>query len=59
MGGPKALVELDGEPLVRRALRVGLWASVMLGVPLTAIQLQGEQILLWLGQEPSASALAG
>ncbi|MDT7574808.1 MAG: hypothetical protein QOH17_1141, partial [Pseudonocardiales bacterium] len=22
MGGPKALVELDGEPLVRRALRV-------------------------------------
>ncbi|HZG92134.1 MAG TPA: NTP transferase domain-containing protein, partial [Pseudonocardia sp.] len=22
MGGPKALVELDGEPLVRRAVRV-------------------------------------
>jgi MATE family multidrug resistance protein len=25
--------------LVRRALRVGLWASLMLGVPLTALQL--------------------
>jgi MATE family multidrug resistance protein len=45
--------------MVRRALRVGLWASVMLGVPLTAMQLQGERILLWLGQEPEASAAAG
>jgi MATE family multidrug resistance protein len=45
--------------MVRRALRVGLWASVMLGLPLTAMQLQGERILLWLGQEPGASALAG
>jgi MATE family multidrug resistance protein len=45
--------------MVRRAFRVGLWASVMLGVPLTAVQLQGERILLWLGQEPGASALAG
>ena len=45
--------------MVRRALRVGLWASVMLGVPLTAMQLQGERILLWLGQDPATSALAG
>jgi MATE family multidrug resistance protein len=45
--------------MVRRALRVGLWVSVMLGVPLIAIQLQGERILLWLGQEPATSALAG
>lgn len=45
--------------MVRRALRVGLWASVMLGVPLTAMQLQGERILLWLGQEPATSARAG
>jgi MATE family multidrug resistance protein len=30
----------------------------MLGVPLTAIQLQGERILLWLGQEPGTAALA-
>lgn len=45
--------------MVRRALRVGLWASLMLGVPLMAIQLQGERILLWFGQEPAASVLAG
>jgi MATE family multidrug resistance protein len=45
--------------MVRRALRVGLWASIILGVPLTATQLQGERILLWLGQEAETSALAG
>jgi MATE family multidrug resistance protein len=45
--------------MVRRALRVGLWASVILGVPMTALQLQGERILLWLGQEPAASVMAG
>ena len=45
--------------MVRRALRVGLWASVILGLPMTILQLQGERILLWLGQEPTASALAG
>jgi MATE family multidrug resistance protein len=45
--------------MVRRALRVGLWASVILGLPMTILQLQGERILLWLGQEPAASALAG
>jgi MATE family multidrug resistance protein len=44
--------------LVRRALRVGLWASLLLGVPLTLLQLQGEAILIALGQEPQAAALA-
>lgn len=45
--------------MVRRALRVGLWASVILGAPLTAVQLHGEQILLALGQKPGISHLAG
>ena len=45
--------------MVRRALRVGLWAALIAGVPFTAIQLWGEDILLALGQTPEASALAG
>src|SRR6185437_8574843 len=45
--------------MVRRALRVGLWASVMLGAPLLVVQLQGERILRSLGQEPEAARLAG
>jgi MATE family multidrug resistance protein len=45
--------------MMRRALRVGLWAAVIAGLPLTLIQLQGEAILLALGQSPGASALAG
>jgi MATE family multidrug resistance protein len=44
---------------VRRALRVGLWASVMAGVPLTALQLWGTDILEALGQTPENAALAG
>jgi len=44
--------------MVRRALRVGLWAALILGVPLTAAQLYGEEILLALGQSPDSSALA-
>jgi MATE family multidrug resistance protein len=44
--------------MVRRSLRVGLWASLALGVPLSAVCLQGEAILLALGQEAEASALA-
>ncbi len=31
--------------MVRRALRVGLWAAVLLGVPMTALQYMGEDIL--------------
>jgi MATE family multidrug resistance protein len=45
--------------LVRRALRVGLWTAVALGLPLTLLQLWGADILLVLGQEPAAAALAG
>lgn len=45
--------------MVRRALRVGLWASLMLGAPLLVVQLHGERILLALGQEPETSQLAG
>jgi MATE family multidrug resistance protein len=44
--------------LVRRALRVGLWVSFMLGIPLTLLQLWGEEILLMAGQEPAAAAAA-
>lgn len=44
--------------LVRRALRVGLWASLLLGVPLTLLQLQGEALLLLFGQEPETASLA-
>jgi len=45
--------------MVRRALRVGLWAAVILGVPMTLVQFWGEDILLGLGQQPQAAAFAG
>jgi multidrug resistance protein, MATE family len=45
--------------LVRRSLRVGLWAALLAGVPLTATQLWGEEILLALGQQPASAELAG
>lgn len=44
---------------VRAALRVGLWATVTAGVPLTLVQLFGEQMLLGLGQDPGTAKLAG
>jgi MATE family multidrug resistance protein len=44
---------------VRRSLRVGMWASVMAGVPLTALQFWGVEILQALGQTPENAALAG
>lgn len=44
--------------LVRRALRVGLWAAVFLGVPLSLVQLYGREILIALGQTEDAAALA-
>jgi MATE family multidrug resistance protein len=40
-------------------LRVGLWVSVLLGVPMTVVQWHGEGILLALGQEPATAHLAG
>ena len=45
--------------LVRRSVRVGLWAALLAGVPLTALQLWGDDILLALGQPPETAALAG
>jgi MATE family multidrug resistance protein len=44
--------------MVRRALRVGLWASLMLGLPLSFLQLYGREILEALGQSKDAAALA-
>ena len=45
--------------MVRRALRVGLWAAVILGVPMTLVQFWGEDILVALGQQPQSAAMAG
>jgi MATE family, multidrug efflux pump len=36
--------------MVRRALRVGLWAALLISLPMMAFPLFGEQILLTLGQ---------
>jgi MATE family multidrug resistance protein len=44
--------------MVRRSLRMGLWAAVILGVPINIVQLYGEPILLAAGQTPEASELA-
>lgn len=44
--------------MVRRSLRVGLWAAVLLGIPLTAAQLYGFEILVALGQTEHAATLA-
>jgi multidrug resistance protein, MATE family len=44
--------------MVRRALRVGLWMSVLLGIPLMALQHMGEPLLLALGQEHDTARLA-
>src|ERR1700742_4760540 len=43
---------------VRRSLRTGLWAALFISVPIMMFPLSGEHILLALGQEPSAAALA-
>src|SRR4051795_2493611 len=44
--------------LVRRALRVGLWAALLISLPMIAVLLAGEQILLLLGQAPATAHLA-
>ena len=44
--------------MVRRSLRMGLWAAVILGVPINVVQLWGQEILLAAGQAPETSALA-
>jgi MATE family multidrug resistance protein len=48
-----------GDPrMVRRSLRVGLWAALMVSLPMMALPLFGEQILVMLGQAPAAANLA-
>jgi multidrug resistance protein, MATE family len=44
---------------VRRALRVGIWAAILTGLPLTAFQFLGESLLKVLGQSPENAAIAG
>ena len=44
--------------LIRRSLRVGLWAALLMSLPLMALSFRGEQILLALGQSPVAAHLA-
>src|SRR5258707_10520462 len=43
---------------VRRALRVGLWAALLIALPVMTFPLRGEQILLLLGQAPATAHLA-
>ena len=44
--------------IVRRAVRVGLWAAILLGLPLSIAQLWGYEMLVGLGQTPENAALA-
>jgi MATE family multidrug resistance protein len=44
--------------LARRSLRVGLWAGLLISLPMMAFPLCGEQILLKLGQAPATAHLA-
>src|SRR5471032_1938640 len=44
--------------LVRRALRVGLWAALLISLPIMLLPLCGEQVLLMLGQAPATAHLA-
>ena len=44
--------------MVRRALRVGLWAALLISLPMMVLPLYGEQILLRWARRPSAAQLA-
>jgi len=44
--------------MVRRALRVGLWAALLVALPMMVFPLLGERILLALGQAPVSAQLA-
>ena len=44
--------------MVRRSLRTGLWAALLLSLPIMLFPLRGEQILLLLGQAPTTARLA-
>jgi MATE family multidrug resistance protein len=48
----------DQTHLVRRSLRSGLWAALLIALPIMAFPLRGEQILLGLGQAQVAARLA-
>jgi MATE family multidrug resistance protein len=43
---------------VRRSLRTGLWAALLISVPIMMFPLSGKHILLALGQEHAAATLA-
>jgi multidrug resistance protein, MATE family len=43
---------------MRRALRTGLWAALVISLPIMLLPLCGEQILLALGQAPSTAHFA-
>jgi len=42
---------------VRRAVRTGLWAALLVSIPIMILPLRGEQILLALGQAPTSAKL--
>src|SRR5436189_4811321 len=44
--------------MVRRALRVGLWAALLVSLPMMLVPFRGEAILIALGQSPTAAELA-
>jgi MATE family multidrug resistance protein len=44
---------------IRRTIRMGLWAGLLLGAPFSAALAFGEDILLAFGQAPALAALAG
>lgn len=44
--------------IVRRSLRMGLWAAPLLSLPIIALALSGEHILLLFGQEQVTARLA-
>ena len=43
---------------VRAAVRVGLWATLLVGAPLTAVQFWGYELLVLAGQAPDTAVLA-
>ena len=43
---------------IRRSLRVGMWAALLISLPMMALSFAGEPILLLLGQSPVAARLA-
>lgn len=44
--------------VLRRAVRMGMWAAVLLSFPIVAFAFRGEQMLLAFGQPPNTARLA-